>query len=112
MKIKRMPVGYGHLVVLLLLAGSPVILQNYAQGQAAVGNKAVYGSGGVVSPSQVWIDASAFCGTGGCSGSSFDFCRILNLALQQLPAQGAIVDARGIVPSGAPPVSQNCGGNP
>jgi hypothetical protein len=112
MKIKRMPVGYGHLVVLLLLAGSPAILQNYAQGQAAVGNKAVYGVGGVVSPSQVWIDATAFCGAGGCSGSSFDFCRTLNLALQQLPTQGAIVDARGIVPSGTAPVSQNCGGNP
>jgi hypothetical protein len=54
-------------------------------------------------PSAAFIDASAFCPSGGCSG--VDFCATVNAALQALqtlsPTLGGVVDARGINPSGA-----------
>jgi hypothetical protein len=93
-------------VALALLVASFAIPPNRAQAQAQ-GNKTVYNSTSNPAPSQVWIDASAFCGTS-CTGS--DFCQVLNQALQQVPAQGAVVDARGIVPSSGG--SLTCNGNP
>jgi hypothetical protein len=80
---------------------------------AQQGDNAVYTTNNNVVPSLAWVDASAFCGSGGtgdCHGSGFDFCAILSTALGKLPAQGGVVDVRGVVhPLGG---SQNCNSNP
>ena len=111
MKINKNFAAYSSIPeILALLLISFVAAPDSARAQVN-GNKAVYGLNRV-SPSQVWIDASAFCGSYGCSNPqhAVDFCAVLNDALQTLPPQGAVVDARGIVPSSMG--SQTCGGNP
>jgi hypothetical protein len=77
------------------------------------GENAVF-SGGNPTGSIAFIDASAFCGgaggSGTCSGSSTDVCTEIGTALTKLPATGGVIDARGVVPSVGG--SQSCSGNP
>jgi hypothetical protein len=89
---------------------------------AQQGDNAVYLSGSTIQGSGAFVDAAAFCGSGGsvsCSGTGFDFCATLKTALSNLSTlspPGGVVDARGVVP--APTTintgggSQNCNSNP
>jgi hypothetical protein len=70
---------------------------------AQEGDPAVWLSTGKAS-SSAYIDASAFCGTSGCG--SQNFCSVVNQALHALPANGGVVDARGINAGG----SNTCAG--
>jgi hypothetical protein len=49
--------------------------------------------------SSAFIDASAFCSTGGSCTTSDDFCSVVNTALTKLPTAGGVVDARGVMTS-------------
>lgn len=82
------------LLLLVWLVALPVRLEAQDNG--------VYNASNTVVPSPAFIDASAFSG---------DICTKINMALTSgLPTVGAVVDARGIVPSGGGP--QNCATNP
>ena len=79
-----------------------------------IGNKATYNSSSVPSSSQVWIDASAFCGTSNADcASGSDICSaVLNAALAKVPSTGETVDARGVVPASSTSGSYTCTTNP
>jgi len=95
---------FGILSVLCLLH----LINGFVLAQTeAMGNKGVYNSSGSVAASADWIDASAFCGSSGCSNST-DFCSVLHQALGQVPPTGAVVDARGLVPLSSPTGTYSC----
>jgi len=88
---------------------------------AQTGDKAVWTVNGVtptLAPSSAWIDASAFCNSGGtinCTTAT-DFCLVLSAAISKLlliSPLGGVVDARGVlgIPAGSPPV-ESCSSNP
>lgn len=88
---------------------------------AQQGDNAVFNSSNAVQGSSAWIDASAFCLSGGNGGTShcnngqsgpyYDICAMIVAALQPiLTAGGGVIDARGVVPSAANP-QQLCDSN-
>ena len=102
----------GILALFVGLSVSP----NIAQAQATVaGDKAVYNSSSQPAPSTVWIDASAFYDP---KTQTPDICTIINGILTstivqnfQYPPNGAVIDARGILPTTLYGV-QSCNMNP
>jgi hypothetical protein len=78
------------------------------------GNNAVYQTSTSLAASPAWIDASAFCGTGGgtssCGVSGFDVCSMISAAISSIPSTGGVIDARGVVPPSSN--KQTCSANP
>jgi hypothetical protein len=82
---------------------------------AQQGNKAVFKTSTSLAASPAWIDASAFCPSGGgtstCGVSGSDVCSMIIAALGSIPLTGGVIDARGVVPPG-PGLNQVCSANP
>lgn len=87
-------------IVVVVLAALSVTL-NHASAQdgynAICTTTACTGTG--IIASSAFIDASAFCSTGGSCTTSDDFCSVVNTALTKLPTSGGVVDARGVMTS-------------
>ncbi|MGA8745667.1 MAG: hypothetical protein WB507_07370 [Solirubrobacterales bacterium] len=80
---------------------------------AQQGDNAVYTTGNILAASSAWIDASAFCGSSGsntCGGSGTDVCMMIKSALGNLPSNGGVIDARGVVSTTGG--AQTCSVNP
>jgi hypothetical protein len=98
---------------LAIVLNSCVFLCGIAALAQTAGNKGIIGANGVTF-SSAYIDASAFYQPGG----STDLCQIINNILTSqyftYPSGGAVVDARGIVPTtgSGNDVAQSCSVNP
>jgi len=98
----------------LSIASMPITVRAQNPGNNAAGNNAVWSSSTSVVGSAAFVDASAWCGSGGtrnCGGVNSDFCATLSAALGQVRTTGGVVDARGVVNS-SHGGAQACGSDP
>ena len=94
MKISRALVVRWFFLGSLVLCGFVLATVRVA---AQTGDKAVYGTNNNLAASSAWVDATAFCPSGGTSNcGNVDFCSVVSQAITKLLAvspTGGVVDA-------------------